>query len=502
MGKRVLVIGAGIAGLSAAGYLQRNGFDTEIFELHDKAGGLCTSWTRDGYSFDGCVHWLMGSGPASNLHELWKELGAADLRYVEWDVYTSARLSDGDTFNLYTDPDRLEAEILRLGPADGAVARLVAANVRRTSRLDMPAALDKLKPGAALALAARLPSALLLAPWIKKSVADLVRPVKSARLREGFERLFGDAMDELPAAALFMMLGFMAKKSSGYPIGGSLAFARALEADYLSRGGKIRYKSRVDEILVEGGRAVGLRGAWGSETADYVVSAADGYDTVKRLLGGRYPHPDLEASFADQGGPGAMKRYPSLIYLSLGLAADFSAQPHSQVFTLDEPLALEGGALGVKRFPLRLYHFDPTSAPAGKTAATVMVETGNDAYWTGLKAKDPAAYAAEKAETARKLIGALDRFVPGLAAAVETVDLATPATFIRYTNNWRGSYEGWLPTGGAMGKKIARTLPGLANFHMVGQWTNAGGGLPPCAIEGRRLAKRLCKAEGRRFRPD
>ena len=66
MGKRVLVIGAGIAGLSAASYLQRNGFDTEIFELHDKAGGLCTAWKRGGYTFDGCVHWLMGSGPSSN----------------------------------------------------------------------------------------------------------------------------------------------------------------------------------------------------------------------------------------------------------------------------------------------------------------------------------------------------------------------------------------------------------------------------------------------------
>ena len=61
MSKRVLVIGAGIAGLSAASYLQRNGFETEIFELHDLPGGLCTSWKRNGYTFDG---WELPEAPA------------------------------------------------------------------------------------------------------------------------------------------------------------------------------------------------------------------------------------------------------------------------------------------------------------------------------------------------------------------------------------------------------------------------------------------------------
>jgi len=540
MGKRVLVIGAGIAGLSAASYLQRNGFDTEIFELHDKAGGLCTAWKRGGYTFDGCVHWLMGSGPSSNLHEIWRELGAGDLEYVEWDEYLRVRLSDGDSFVVYTDPARLEAEMLRLGPGDSRVARSVAAKVRLAASLDMPAAMDKLPLGERLALLARLPAALPLLPWVKRSVADLVAPVRSAKLREGFERLFGEAIGEFPAAALFMMLGFMAKKSSGYPIGGSLAFAKAIEAKYLSLGGKVRYGARVDEIIVEDGKAVGLRGAWGEERGDYVVSAADGRDTLKRLLRGRYAHPELEASLAEESdgaaeagataaasagaddgaalssapaprkgagrakakGQARLARYPSLIYVGLGLARDFSGTPHMQSFTLDQSLVLEGGALELKRLGLRLFTFDPTTAPEGKTAAIVMIETRNDAYWTGLRGSDRSAYEREKAETARKVVAALDRFVPGLAESVETVDVATPASFIRYTNNWHGSYEGWLPTGGSLGKRVSKTLPGLRNFHLVGQWTNPGGGLPPCGIGGRRLAQRLCKAEGLRFKAD
>ena len=445
MGKKVLVIGAGIAGLSAASYLQRNRFETVIFESHTLPGGLCTAWKRDGYTFDGCIHWLMGSGKTSNLHEIWKELGAGDLRYLEWDMYASVRLSDGDSFAVYTDPSRLEAEMLRLGPEDGAVARALAAQVRRVSRLDMPAAMDKMPLGARLALLARLPSALPLLGWMKRPVSEFLSPLRSEKLKEGFRGLFGEAMGDFPAAGLFLMLGFMAKKSAGYPLGGSLAFARAIEAGYLSLGGKIRYGSKVDGIIVEEGKAVGLRGSWGEARGDYVISAADAQDCLARLLGGRYAHPELAAPLsaplpsnptgkARRGKADATLRpYPSLIYIGLGLDRDWSSVPHMQTFTLPEPLLLESGGLAIERIGICIFSFDPAMAPAGKTAATVMLETYNDGYWTDLRERDRPAYEEEKRKTARKVIAALEVFLPGLATSVETIDVATPYSFIAFT---------------------------------------------------------------------
>ena len=87
MTQSILIIGAGIAGLSAGCYGQINGYKTQIFELHDKPGGLCTAWKRSGrsssggYTFDGCIEWLVGSrdggiqttaGPCA-LHADWPE---------------------------------------------------------------------------------------------------------------------------------------------------------------------------------------------------------------------------------------------------------------------------------------------------------------------------------------------------------------------------------------------------------------------------------------------
>jgi phytoene dehydrogenase-like protein len=82
MGKSIIVIGAGIAGLSAGCYAQMNDYRTRIFEMHDKPGGLCTSWKRQGYTFDGCIHRLLGSAPGQPFHRMWKELGGR-LRVLE-----------------------------------------------------------------------------------------------------------------------------------------------------------------------------------------------------------------------------------------------------------------------------------------------------------------------------------------------------------------------------------------------------------------------------------
>ncbi len=70
MSKKILIIGAGMAGLSAGIHALRNGYDAEIYEMHNLPGGLCTAWDRKGYTFDGCIHWLVGTKPGSQFNRL------------------------------------------------------------------------------------------------------------------------------------------------------------------------------------------------------------------------------------------------------------------------------------------------------------------------------------------------------------------------------------------------------------------------------------------------
>ena len=137
--KSILIIGGGIAGLAAGCSARLNGYRAKIFEMHSLPGGLCTAWERKGYTFDGCIHYLFGSGEGQPFNKMWQELGAVQGRqFVNHDEYQ--RITDGQqTLIVYADPDRLERHLLDLSPADEKPIRLFIRGVRHFARFDFNA---------------------------------------------------------------------------------------------------------------------------------------------------------------------------------------------------------------------------------------------------------------------------------------------------------------------------------------------------------------------------
>jgi len=175
------------------------------------------------------------------------------------------------------------------------------------------------------------------------------------------------------------------------------------------------------------------------------------------------------------------------------------------LFPPTEPFILYGEE--IKLIGAQVFNFDPTAAPQGK--AVIKVDFfGNYDFWKKLS-ETPDAYEAEKERVTQQVIKVLDQRFPGLADHVEMVDVATPLTFERYTANWRGSSQGWAPTAQAMGWvreaaqegrwPASRTLPGLSNFYMAGQWLEPFGGVPTAALSGRGLNEMLCARDGKTF---
>ena len=124
MDKHIVVIGAGVAGLSAASYLARNGYRVTVVEKHSLPGGLCTSWKRGGYTIDYCIHWLMGSREGTQFYSMWQELGAftnadgSPVEIVNFDQFTTLGLSNGDSLCLSSDLEQLKESLLALAPED------------------------------------------------------------------------------------------------------------------------------------------------------------------------------------------------------------------------------------------------------------------------------------------------------------------------------------------------------------------------------------------------
>jgi len=496
MAETIIIIGAGIAGLAAGCYAQMNGFRSKIFELHDLPGGLCTAWERKGYIFDGCIHYLYGSAPGKPFNNLWEELGAAQgWRILHHDEFMRIVDSSGREFIVYCDPDRLEAHIRDLSPADAHFGKAVADGIRKFTRFDMSLLRENPDgfgdPVAALRLGVKMmPFLGDLVRWGPVTAADFARRFKDPLLRRAFELMF--AWESIPMMAGLMQLAYMHTGNAGFPQGGSLEFARAVERRYLELGGEIHYKSQVEKILVENDCAVGVR-LYNDEVhrADIVISAADGRATIFDLLGGEFVNRRIRRLYDG--------RLPvrTQVQVSFGVDRDLSGTPHWITYLLEKPVLIAGQErreLGVKH-----YCFDLTLAPPEKSSIVVMLES-NYAYWQHIYGRK--LYDTEQDQVAQIVLDLLERWQPGLKDQVEVIDVATPLSYERYTGNWQGSTCGWLLTRQTMALNIlgiGKTLPGLKNFYMAGQWVEPGGTLSLAAVSARNVIQMICRSTGRTF---
>ncbi|NPV74816.1 MAG: NAD(P)/FAD-dependent oxidoreductase [Anaerolineae bacterium] len=495
--KTILIIGGGVAGLAAGIYAQKNGYQSQIFEMHFLPGGLCTSWRRRDYLFDGSIRFLSGTSPNAAAYQLWKELGALEGREVYYyDELTRFEDRDGRAFSLYTNIDRLEAHMLELSPQDQAVTRELCEALRGFTRLDLPVDLTLTEPEEGLEMGQRVMPALFhLLRWQNVSIPAFAARFKDPLLKEALPQFFQFSPPDFPIIMMMMTLAQMHNRESGYPIGGSLAFAEGLAKKYEELGGQIHYKSRVSRILVEEDKATGVRLANGSEhRSDIVISAADGYATIFHLLGGRYADNTIRKYYAE------LPVAKPILQISLGVGQDFSQEPASLNFPLRRPFML--GNIAHERLVLKHYCFDPNMAPAGKSALTLWCEA-DDYHWRRLYF-DPQAYEEAKQEAASLVLRGLEERYPGLSQHVEVIDVATPVTYERYTANWRGSINGWALSqrklNMMMGAGMKKTLPGLENFYRIGHWVEPGGNVELSCASGRDVIKDLCKMEDRPFK--
>jgi phytoene dehydrogenase-like protein len=224
-----------------------------------------------------------------------------------------------------------------------------------------------------------------------------------------------------------------------------------------------------------------------------VVSCADGHTTIFEMLGGRYVDKRIRFLYEE------CETFTALIQVSLGVKKMFTDTPHTLNLVLPEPLLVDDQTT-LDCFEVESFHSKSGLCPEGTTMMTIRLPARYQ-FWLDLKKNDPRRYRAEKKNLLRKIMVILDKRFPGLGKNVERFDVATPATFVRYTHNWRASYEGWLPTPKLLGRRIRYTLPDLKKFYMAGHWVIPGGGLPSAALSGREVAQMICAEHGKTFVP-
>jgi phytoene desaturase len=480
----LLIVGGGLAGLSAGCYARLNGFDVTIVEHNLALGGVCTAWHRGPYLIDGCIHWLTG-GPFLHLYEELGIVPAVALRPLEeFATYRHAR--EGWQVTLRRDLRQTEQELRALAPEDASeLARLVAATecvAELNPHVERPPELASARDR-------------VLDMWglrhDLRAFADFRKPVgtwldghlKSPRSRAFFSRLMPL---EAPRLFLLFLLGYLARGWLSRPVGGTEQFRDALIERYRALGGDVVLNTTVEEVLVTDNRATGVRLTDGTMLdADVVVSTASGPESVFRLLAGRYGASEWKARM-DQ-----WRMFQPIVLASFGVAQSFDGQPSTLIIDGIDPLTL--GGYQNDHLYLRIFNDDPAFAPPGHTVVQAMLSTEYD-WWATRGAR----YQQEKDAAADRVLTCVDDYLSGVKARVQMIDLATPLTFWRNARAWRGAFEGWIPTSNAL-RHVPKQLPGLERFYMAGQWVEPGGGVPTAVMSGRHVIEIICAALKRDF---
>jgi phytoene dehydrogenase-like protein len=417
---------------------------------------------------------------------LWREVGAINdtTRIINTDPFLVCDHPAGRV-SLFRDVEKFERHLLEISPSDGPLIKSMCTDIRRFAVLGVPV-MDL--PG--LRVRDRAPSLLSLLKRVlpvlpcyfsltRISARDYAARFSHPAIRLLVSRIVNPDYDCVP---LFYILGSFLSGDGGYVEGGSKKLIENMESYFVSLGGIIKRNARVDRVLVEEGRAAGIRCGGDSIPADAVILAMDTRAAIDRLF-----EEPLREAWADK-----MRRketaFIASTYVSIGVEADLSGLPEVTAIPLERPFTL--GGFTVDSLIINNYAAHPSYAPPGAAAITISLAFDTYDYWK--KMKEAGRYGEKKREVFETLRDRLEEHFPLMKGKMKVWDVATPLTYERYCGTYRGSWMTKTPPG--HGRIIypskSKTIGAL---YFAGHRLQPPGGLPIALITGRRAAQHLCR---------
>jgi len=487
--KKVIIIGGGIAGLSAGIYAQKAGFQSVIYEKHTIFGGECTGWDRKGFHIDGCIDWLTGTKPGTDLYDLWVEVGALEnVEIYQPDSFATYEY-EGKKVNLWRDLDEFKAELLKISPEDKPEIKKLCKYIERyfnfqipcKKPLDLMGILDKIKLGISMKDIGFIMNKLekiTISEYLSRFKNPIIREVLNIGVHQNYCAYI------LPFTYATVMSG-----NGGRPKGGSKAMAQRMEEKYRSLGGEVELGQEVEEIIIEKDLAKGVLLSDGRMVyGDYIVPTCDTNITFHKLLKDKYQDEEFIKKYENE------KAYPlfTCVYVSLGVDADLSDYSSDLVFQTSQ-FPFEDGSLN--QISIKHYCYEPSFAPESKSVLTSYINANYD--WWKEKKQNIEEYKAEKVKLGINIIERIEEHFPELQGKITLLDVATPLTFERYCGAYKGSYMSFGTT--PEGKQMLHDgkIKDIKNLYMGGQWLMPPGGLPAALVTGKWAIQKICHAEGK-----
>jgi all-trans-retinol 13,14-reductase len=512
-----IVVGSGIGGLTAAALLSQHAAKKVlVLERHYTAGGYTHSFHRPGYSWDVGLHYIGDvQDPASPLRAAFDHLTGGQLEWAPMpDVYDRIVMG-GRTFEFPTGRERLRARLKEYFPAEAAAIDHYFAAVQSAQKASGLYFAEKAVPRPIARLAGGLMRGQFL-HWASRSTLDILQRItQNEDLIAVLTAQWGD-YGLPPAQSSFGIHAIIAAhyfNGSSYPVGGAARIAETITPGIERNGGKLVVSAEVQEIIVQSGKATGVRMADGREfRADLVISDAGARNTFQRLV--REPQPILHD----------LERIPgSLAHLSLYIGVKQSARE----------LGLTGTNLWIYPSPdhgapdhdanLARFLHDPSapfpfvyiSFPSAKDPvfehshpgratleAIVVAPYAWFAGWEDSRWKHRAAdYDAFKQSLAERIEREVERNVPAVAGRIDHAELSTPLTTRHFMNYQQGEAYGLAATPERFRLRSLTPHTSIRSLYLTGQDVASlgvagalfGGVMTASAVLGRNLMSIVTK---------
>jgi len=482
----VIVIGAGLGGLSSGALLAHQGRRVLVLEQSDRVGGCCSSFEKNGYTFDVGASIVEIIQPIEKVFNLLGTSLQSEIDLISCDPIMSFIFENGERITYPLSAEKTGEIISRISPEDGKKWKEFSA----FSHELMDVTLDTFfcEPASSLPDMARLikknPKFLKFLPVFLTSYQSVLEKYfkNDTVLRTmAYEALyFGLPPCIVPGP--YAMVPYTEHVGIYYPKGGMIQIPLALQRLGEQMGMQLRLNSHVTKLLIEHGKAIGVRLKDGSEiTADKVVSNINAKTLYLNLIGEEYLPPMVVRG---------LKSYEysisvPMVYVALDYEPPLEAH-HSIIAISPDELNkhyfefLKAGLLAKKNFGLICWstHTDPSLAPNGHHLLNLIPEGGyylRDTNWD-----------EEKPYFIERTIDNLSRTaIPGLKEHVVFSDCATPLDFERHL---------MLPQGAiyclqqdlaaqAVFRPSARSKS-ISGLYLVGSSTHPGGGVPTTIASG------------------
>jgi prolycopene isomerase len=486
----VVVIGSGVGGLVTATQLAAKGAKVLVLERYVIPGGSGGYFERGEYRFDVGASMIFGFGDQGTTNLLTRALAAVNMKLETFadPVQIHYHLPDDLELKVHRDYEQFLQELIAIFPHEERGIRAFYGKCWEVfNYLNSMELLSLEEPRYLLRVFLQKPfSCLGLAKYLPLNVGDLARKeIKDPRLLQfiDMECYLWSVVpaDKTPMINAGMVFSDRHYGGINYPKGGVGQIAQKLAEGLLQAGGEIKYKARVTKILLENGKAVGVKLADNTEyRAKKIVSNATRWDTFGKLIPPKQT-PKQEIKWQQR-----YQKSPSFLSLHLGVDAKIlppGTDCHHILLESWDKMEENEGTIFVS-IPTLL---DPSLAPSGHHIIHTFTPSWID-DWQGLS---PQEYQEQKEVAATRIIQRLEAIFPGLAAALDYQEVGTPRTHRRFLGREDGTY-GPVPSrklAGLLGMPFNRTsIPGL---YCVGDSTFPGQGLNAVAFSGMSCGHRI-----------